>query len=83
MTSKRTPTLKQLFKAWLKYEQKSSEVMHLKWALDDLANKVQPGSELIIHGDKVYRITTKPTFGGRINYDINRIATADEIETIK
>lgn len=83
MTSKRTPTLKQLFKAWLKYQQKSSETMRLKWSLDDLANKVQPGSELIVHGENIYRVTARSTFGGRVNYDIDRIATADEIETIK
>lgn len=57
--------------------------MRLKWSLDDLATKVQPGSELIVHGENIYRVTASQRYGGRVDYDINRIATADEIETIK
>ena len=83
MASKRKPTLKQLFKAWLKYKQKCSETTSLKWSLDDLAANVQPGSELIVHGENVYRVTATQLYGGRVNYDIDRIATSDEIETIK
>lgn len=83
MAAKRKPTLKQLFKAWIKCQQKNTEAMRLKWELDDLANKVEPGSELIVHEGKIYRITTRPTFGGRVNYDVNKIADTDEIENIK
>jgi len=83
MTIKRKATLKQLFKAWLKHEQKTKEVWRLKWDLDDLANQTAPGTELIVHDNTVYRITTRSTFGGRINYNVERIAEAEEIETIK
>ena len=57
--------------------------MRLKWELDDFANKVKPGSELIVHEGKIYRVTTRATFGGRIDYDIKKIADADEIEKIQ
>lgn len=83
MTTKRKPTLKQLFKAWLKHRQKSNEASRLKWDLDDLANKTAPGTELIVHDGAVYRITTRSTFAGRINYDVQHVAKAEEIETIK
>lgn len=83
MTTKRNPTLKQLFKAWLKHRQKSYEASRLKWELDDLANKTKPGTELIVHEGTVYRITTRSTFGRRINYEVERIAQAEELETIK
>jgi hypothetical protein len=83
MTTKRKPTLKQLFKAWLKHRQKSNEASRLKWDLDDLANQTAPGTELIVHDGTVYRITTRNTFGGRINYDVQHVAKAEELEVIK
>jgi hypothetical protein len=83
MTTKRTPTLKQLFKAWIQYQKKSSETSKLKWSLDDLANKTQLGTELIVHEESIYRITTSASWGGQIKYEVIRIAAANEIETIK
>lgn len=83
MTIKRKATLKQLFKAWLKHRQKDNEAARLKWALDDLANQTPPGTELIVHDGTVYRITTRKTFAGRTNYEVERIAQAEELETIK
>ena len=83
MPTKRKATLKQLFKAWLKYQQKSSEVQKLKWGLDDLANQTTPGTELIAHGDDVYRITTSSGFAGRVTYKVDRIAVASELQTLK
>lgn len=83
MTIKRKATLKQLFKAWLKYQQKNKEVMKLGWHLDNLANQTPPGTELIVHDGTVYRITTRKTFAGRTNYEVERIAQAEELETIK
>ena len=83
MTTKRKTTLKQLFKAWFKYQEKSSEMLRLKWNLDDLANRTSPGTELIIHNDIVYRVTTSNAYGGRIKYNVERIAKAEELGTIK
>jgi hypothetical protein len=83
MTTKRKPTLKQLFKAWLKHREKSNEILRLKWNLDDLANQTAPGTELIIHDGTVYRITTQSTFAGRINYDVQPVVKTEELETIK
>jgi hypothetical protein len=83
MTTKRKPTLKQLFKAWLKHREKNNEVLRLKWNLDNLANKTEPGTELIVHDGTVYRITTRNTFAGRINYEVEHVAKTEEIETIK
>jgi hypothetical protein len=83
MATKRKATLKQLFKAWLRYQQKSTEVLQLKWGLDDLANQTIPGTELIAHGDDVYRITTSSGFAGRVTYKVDRIAVASELQTLK
>ena len=83
MATKRKATLKQLFKAWFKYQQKSSEVQKLKWGLDDLANQTAPGTELIAHGDNVYRITTSASYGGRVTYSVDRIAVTSELQTLK
>ena len=83
MPTKRKATLKQLFKAWLRYQQKSTELLQLKWGLDDLANQTTPGTELIAHGDDVYRIRTIPGFAGRVTYKVDRIAVASELQTLK
>ena len=85
MTTKRKPTLKQLFKAWLNYEKKSSEAFKLKWALEDLAKNTIPGTELIVHDNVVYRITTNSSYRGcaSANYTVERIAQAEELKTIK
>ena len=83
MATKRKATLKQLFKAWLRYQQKSSEVRKLEWGLDNLANQTTPGTELIAHGDNVYRITTMADYGGRVTYNVDRIAVASELQTLK
>lgn len=83
MATKRKATLKQLFKAWFKYQEKNNELFKLKWDLDDLANQTSPGTELIIHNGIIYRVTTRSTYTGRINYDVQRIAESEELETIK
>jgi len=83
MATKRKATLKQLFKAWLKYQQKSHEVLELKWGLGDLANQTTPGTELIVHEDDVYRITVRASYAGRVTYDVDRIADANELQTLK
>ena len=83
MATKRKATLKQLFKAWLKYQQKSTEVLQLKWGLDDLANQTTPGTELIAHGDDVYRITARASYAGCVTYNVDRIAVASELQTLK
>jgi hypothetical protein len=83
MATKRKKTLKQLFKAWFKYQEKNNELFKLKWDLEDLANQTLPGTELIIHNDIVYRVTTCSTYAGRINYNVERIAESQELETIK
>jgi hypothetical protein len=82
MTTKRKPTLKQLFKAWLNYEKKSNETFKLKWALEDLAKNTIPGTELIVHDNVVYRITTTSSHRGCV-YTVERIAQAEELKTIK
>lgn len=83
MTTKRKPTLKQLFKAWLKYEKKSGEATKLKWDLQDLANKTTIGTELIVHGNVVYRITTSSSYANQVKYNIERIAYVKELETLE
>lgn len=83
MTIKRKPTLKQLFKAWLNYEKKIRETTKLKWDLQDLANKTTIGTELIVHDNVVYRITTSSGYANQIKYNIERIAYVKELETLE
>ena len=83
MAIKRKATLKQLFKLWLKHQHKQLELSRLKWNLDDLANETKPGTELIVHDGTVYRITTRATFAGRINYVVEHVVKTEELETIK
>jgi hypothetical protein len=66
-----TKRKEQLFKAWLKYQQKSTA-----WGLDDLANQTTP------HGDDVYRITARTSYA-RVTYNVDRIAVASELQTLK
>lgn len=82
MADKRKATLKQLFKAWVKHQQKTQEAARLKWNLDDLANQTSPGTELIVHNGAIYRITTRATFSGRINYEVQHIVKTEELETL-
>jgi hypothetical protein len=79
MVSKRKPTLKQLFKEWIRYEKKKSELTKLKWELDALGNEAASGTELIIHEDDVYRITKTNHSRYGINYSVERIASAEEL----
>ena len=79
MVSKRKPTLKQLFKEWICYEKKKSDLTKLKWKLDALGNQVASGTELIVHEDNVYRITKTNYSRYGMNYSVERIASAEEL----
>jgi hypothetical protein len=51
MTTKRKPTLKQLFTAWKKHEKKCEETRKEKWNLESMANEI--GFILLILQDKL------------------------------
>jgi len=83
MTAKRKPTLNQLFKAWLQYQKKSSEVYKLKWDIEKMAAQMPGSTELIVHEGTVYRISTTKSYAGTAKYDVEKIAEADEIKAIQ
>jgi hypothetical protein len=81
MTTKRKPTLKQLFTAWKKYEKKSEKIRQEKWRLESIAKEIGYSTELINDGEYIYRITITNYCGSP--YKVERIAKADELNNIK
>lgn len=79
MTTKRKPTLKQLFSVWKKYQKKSDEIWKIKSQLDSIAGKLDCSSELICDGDYVYRVTSKGRYG---SYEVKQLARADELGNV-
>ena len=79
MATKRTPTLKQLFNTWKKYQKKSDETWRIKTELDSIAGKLDYSSELIRDGDYVYRVTSKGRYG---SYEVEQLARADELGNV-
>lgn len=77
--SKRKPNLKHLFKEWIRYEKKKSDLAKLKWKLDNLGNQVASGTELIVHENDVYRITKTNYSRYGTNYSVERIASTEEL----
>ena len=80
MTTKRKPSLKQLFIAWKKYQKKSDEARCLKHEVDDIASRILYRSELIQDGDYFYRVSAKGRYGA---YEIMKIASIEELNNIK
>jgi hypothetical protein len=81
MTTKRKPTLKQLFIAWKKHEKKCNEARKEKWKLESMAKEIGCSTELINDGEYVYRITVTNQFS--FPYKVERIANTDELNNIK
>jgi len=81
MTTKRKPTLKQLFTAWKKHEKKSQEIQKEKWKLESMAKEIGCSTELISDSEYVYRITITNYYG--TPYKVERIAEANELNNIK
>ena len=80
MTTKRKPTIKQLFIAWKKYQKKSDEARCLKNEVDDIAGRILYGSELIQDGNYLYRVSAKGRYG---SYEVIKIASTEELNNIK
>jgi hypothetical protein len=80
MTTKRKPTLKQLFIAWKKYQKKSNELRKIKSELDSVASKIEYSSELICDGDYLYRVRSKGRYGC---YEVQKVASTEELNSIK
>jgi len=80
MTTKRKPTLKQLFTAWKKYQKKSDELRGIKSELDKLAEQISYSSELIRDGDYLYRVRSKGRYGC---YEVERVASTEELKNIQ
>jgi hypothetical protein len=81
MTTKRKPTLKQLFTAWKKHQKKCSEARQEKWKLEDMAREIGGGTELVNDGEYVYRITVSVNYGAP--YTIERLVKTDELNKLK
>jgi hypothetical protein len=81
MTTKRKPTLKQLFTAWKKYEKKCNETRKEKWELEVMAKKIDCSTELINDGEYIYRITVTNYAGAP--YKVERIANVNELNNLK
>ena len=79
MSTKRKPTLKQLFSIWKKHRKKSDELWKIKHELDSIAGKLDYSSELIRDGDYVYKVTAKGRYG---SYAIEELALANELNTL-
>ena len=80
MASKRKPTLKQVFNAWIKYQKKCDEKYKAEMFVRDLAKEVCIyATELIEHEGYVYRITiTDSRFG---SYEVKRLVSVSEFPT--
>lgn len=79
MTTKRKPSLKQVFNAWLKYNRKSSEAYKAKSYVEQLATQCDAYStELIEHEGNVYRISINKNIWNN-RYEINKIAEVSEL----
>jgi hypothetical protein len=81
MTTKRKPTLKQLFTAWKKHEKKCNETRQEKWKLQSMAKEIGCSTELINDGECVYRITVTNYCSSP--FTVERIANTDELNNIK
>ena len=81
MTTKRKPTLKQLFTAWKKHEKKCYETREEKWKLEAMAKEIGCITELINDGEYIYRITITNYYGSP--YKVERIANANELNNLK
>jgi hypothetical protein len=81
MTTKRKPTLKQLFTAWKKHEKKCNQTRQEKWKLHSMAKEIGCSTELINDGECVYRITITNYFSSP--FTVERIANIDELDNIK
>jgi hypothetical protein len=79
MTTKRKPTLKQVFNAWVKHQKKINEEHEAKRFLRALATEVGCYcTELIEHQGSIYRITvTDNRWGGEC--DVKKVAKTSEL----
>jgi hypothetical protein len=80
MTTKRKPTLKQLFTTWKKHQKKSDELQKIKTELDDIASRIEYSSELIRDGNYLYRVRSKGRYGC---YEVERVASTEELKNIQ
>ena len=79
MTTKRKPSLKQVFNAWLKYNKKLSETHKAQRYAEQLATQCEAYStELIEHEGNVYRISINKNRWDN-NYKIQKIAEISEL----
>ena len=72
MSTKRKPTLKQLFNAWLKAQKKETEAYAVRCAVNKLAREIDNyATELIEYEEKIYRVTiNRGTIGSGYNIEI-------------
>jgi hypothetical protein len=82
MTQKQS-TLKQVFNAWVKVQKKKLEVFGLDSKLRDVANKTDPGTELIEHEDAIYRVSVTSRWNGSHEYSIEKIADISEVKKLQ
>lgn len=79
MSTKRKPTLKQLFNAWLKAKKKETEAYTVKCVANKLAREIDShATELIEHEEKLYRITVRK-YGYGTDYQVEVIANTVEL----
>lgn len=79
MSTKRKPTLKQLFNAWLKAKKKEIEAYRAKCTAGQLAREIDSHvTELIEHEGKLYRITVRKDSYGT-DYKVAAIANTVEL----
>ncbi len=79
MSTKRKPTLKQLFNAWLKTQKKETEAYRVKCAAGKLAREINSdATELIEHEGRLYRITVRK-YGYGTDYKVEAIANTVEL----
>ena len=77
-TSKpKTPTLKQLMKLHAKAERLRSQKWHADQELIDMARKIRGKNELVVDGDKLYRVSVG--WGHHPSVSVDLIGSKDSI----
>jgi len=79
MTTKRKPTLKQMFATWKKYQKIQYGLVKLQTELNSMAQEIEYSSALIRDGDSVYRITSNGRYGA---YSVTELACAEELDNL-
>jgi hypothetical protein len=80
MTTKRKPTLKQLFIAWKKQQKKSDELRKINNELTNMCEQIGYSNELIRDGDYLYRVRCRGRYG---SYEVEQVASTEELNNIK